>query len=201
MGLDMLKHCVYTGFESKTKEHTDMISPQDALEQDADHLVEVIDKDNRPLAVLSKRSVHRQLLMHRSVQVLVFNPEKKIFLQKRNQNKLFFPGRWDISARTHPRAGESAFDAAVRALREELNLEIEHPQLVKELPAGPETGFEHVSLFEVTRNILPVVPNEDSASEGFYYSPEELTCLVKEFRELLTPNLVILWESGLLVPA
>lgn len=178
-----------------------MITHQEAQEHDTDHLVEVIDGNNRPLAVLSKRSVHRQLLMHRSVQVLVFNPEKKIFLQKRNQNKPFFPGRWDISARTHPRAGESAFDAAIRALKEELNLEIEHPQLVRELPAGPETGFEHVTLFEVTKNTLPVVPNDEAASEGFYYSPEELTCMVKEFRELLTPNLVILWESGLLVPA
>lgn len=178
-----------------------MISPKDTFEPEADHLVEVIDRNNRPLAVLSKRSVHRQLLMHRSVQVLVFNPEKKIFLQKRNQNKQFFPGRWDISARTHPRAGESTFDAAVRALKEELNLEIEHPQLIRELPAGPETGFEHVSLFEVTRNTLPIAPNGETVSEGFYYSPEELTCLVKEFRELLTPNLVILWESGLLVPA
>jgi isopentenyldiphosphate isomerase len=178
-----------------------MTSHNDTLEHDTDHLVEVIDRNNRPLAVLSKRSVHRQLLMHRSVQVLVFNPEKKIFLQKRNPNKLFFPGRWDISARTHPRAGESTFDAAIRALREELNLEIDNPQLVRELPAGPETGFEHVSLFEVTKNTLPVVPNSDAVSEGFYYSREELTCLIKEFRELLTPNLVILWESGLLAPA
>lgn len=178
-----------------------MISRKAPADLEADHLVEVIDKKNRPLAVLSKRTVHRQLLMHRSVQVLVFNPERKIYLQKRNQNKQFFPGRWDISARTHPRAGESSFDAAVRALKEELNLEIEHPQLVRDLPAGPETGFEHVSLFEVTRNTLPIVPGSDSVAEGFYYSPEELTCLVKEFRELLTPNLVILWESGLLVPA
>lgn len=178
-----------------------MISRKALADLEDDHLVEVIDKKNRPLAVLSKRTVHRQLLMHRSVQVLVFNPERKIYLQKRNQNKQFFPGRWDISARTHPRAGESSVDAAVRALKEELNLEIEHPQFVRDLPAGPETGFEHVSLFEVTRNTLPIVPGSDSVSEGFYYSPEELTCLVKEFRELLTPNLVILWESGLLAPA
>jgi isopentenyldiphosphate isomerase len=197
----MLKHWVYTQFISKAKEQVEMIPHKTPADTEADHLVEVIDKNNRPLAVLSKRTVHRQLLLHRSVQVLVFNPERKIYLQKRNANKQFFPGRWDISARTHPRAGESTFDAAVRALREELNLEIEHPQFVRELPAGPETGFEHVALFEVTKNTLPIVPGSDSVSEGFYYSPEELTCLVKEFRELLTPNLVILWESGLLVPA
>lgn len=160
--------------------------------------VEVIDKDNRPLAVLPKRMVHRQLLMHRSVQVMVFDMERKIYLQKRNRHKQFFPGRWDISVRTHPRAGESTHDAALRALKEELNLEVDHPQFIRELPAGPETGFEHVSLYAVYKNVQPISPNTEQVSEGYFYSQEELTCLIKEFRELLTPNLVILWEYGLL---
>jgi len=165
-----------------------------------DQSVEVIDGDNRPLAIMSKRHVHRQLLMHRSVQVMVFNPEKKIYLQRRNPHKQFFPGRWDISARTHPHAGESTYDAALRALQHELNLEVEHPVLIRELPAGPVTGFERVSLYAVHKNIQAITPNSDEVSEGYYYSQEELTCLVKEFRELLTPNLVVLWESGLLSP-
>lgn len=162
--------------------------------------IEVIDGDNRPLAVMPKRLVHRQLLMHRSVQVMVFNPERKIYLQKRSRHKQFFPGRWDISSRTHPHAGESTYDAALRALAHELNLEVEHPALVTELPAGPGTGFERVSLYAVNKNTQAITPNNDEASEGYYYSQEELTCLIKEFRELLTPNLVVLWESGLLSP-
>lgn len=166
--------------------------------EDEGHLVEVIDDRNRPLAVLPKRLVHRQLLKHRSVQVLVFNPDRKIYLQKRNQSMQFFPGRWDISARTHPRAGESTHDAAIRALKEELNLEADNPQLIRELDAGPETGFEHVTLYTINKVTQPIHPNAEAVAEGFYYSQEELTCLIKEFRELLTPNLVILWESGLL---
>lgn len=163
-----------------------------------DRFVEVMDESNRPLAVLSKDLVHRQLLPHRSVQVLVFNPEKKIYLQKRNLNKRFFPGRWDISARTHPRVGESTLDAALRALQDELQLQVEHPQFIRALPACPETGFEHVSIYAVPRNMQTITPNPDEVDEGYYYSREELTCLVKEFRELLTPNLVTLWEAGLL---
>lgn len=161
-------------------------------------LVEVVDDRNRPLAVLPKDLVHRQLLRHRSVQVVVFNPENKIYLQKRNNSKQFFPGRWDVSARTHPRVGESVYDAALRILYEELRLEVEHPQLTRTLLSCPETGFEHVSIFLVTKNTLPIIPNTDEVSEGYYFSREELTCLVKEFKELLTPNLVTLWEAGLL---
>jgi isopentenyldiphosphate isomerase len=166
---------------------------------DVTRFVEVVDESNRPLAVLPKDLAHRQLLRHRSVQVLVFNPEKKIYLQKRNMDKRFFPGRWDVSARTHPRVGEAILDAALRVLKEELLLDIDAPHFVRALPSCPETGFEHVSIYAVVRNTQPITPNSNEVSEGYYFSREELTCLVKEFRELLTPNLVTLWEAGLLV--
>lgn len=176
-----------------------MISDKKSSEKkDSTDFVEIVDDDNRPLAVLPKELVHRQLLKHRSVQVLVFNPEKKIYLQKRHKNKQFFPGRWDVSARTHPMVGEASLDAALRILKVKLQLEVESPQFIRALPACPETGFEHVNIYAVTKNTQPIAPNESEVSEGYYFSKEELTCLIKEFRELLTPNLVTLWEAGLL---
>jgi len=166
--------------------------------QGEDYLVEIVDDSNRPIAVLPKDMAHRQMLKHRSVQILIFNTDKKLYLQKRDRRKRFFPGRWDISARTHPRVGESSVDASIRILRDKLHLEIDAPQFVRELPACAETGFEYVKIYSVTRNTQPIVPNTKDVSEGYYFSREELTCLVKEFRELLTPNLVTLWEAGLL---
>lgn len=53
-------------------------------------------------------------------------------------------------------------------------------------------------MYAVTKNTQPIIPNEQEVSEGYYFSREELTCLIKEFRELLTPNLVTLWETGML---
>jgi len=162
------------------------------------HVVEVVDDNNSPFAVLPKDLVHRQLLKHRSVQVLVFNPQKKIYLQKRNKRKRFFPGRWDVSARTHPLVGESSLDAVFRVLETKLHLEVDSPQFTQSLAACPETGFENVTIFSVYKNIQPISPNVEEVSEGYYFSREELTCLIKEFRELLTPNLVTLWETGFL---
>ena len=162
------------------------------------HLVEVVDDNNHPIAVLPKDLANRQLLKHRSVQVLIFNNEKKLYLHKRGKNKRFFPGRWDISARTHPRLGESGEEAAIRILKDKLRMEIDSPQFVRALPACAETGFEYVTIFAVTRNTQQIAPNTEDISEGYYFSKEELICLIKEFRELLTPNLVTLWEAGLL---
>lgn len=168
-------------------------------QQDGAAFVEIVDDNNRPLAVLAKDMVHRQLLQHRSVQILVFDTEKKLYLQKRNDRKRFFPGRWDVSARTHPRVNEASLDAAIRALKKELRLETDTPQYVRTIPACAETGFEFVTLYAVVKNTQPIVPNLDEVTEGYYFSREELTCLIKEFRELLTPNLVTLWEASLLV--
>ncbi len=175
-----------------------IISKKTSVKPTKDQLVEIMDDDNRPLAVLSKDTVHRQLLRHRSVQILIFNPEKKIYLQKRNNMMQFFPGRWDVSARTHPHVGESTYSAAIRTLREELNLKTDNLVRVRELEACPATGFEQITIFSISKNVQPITPNPDNVSEGYYYSREELTCLIKEFRELLTPNLVTLWEAGLL---
>ena len=173
-------------------------TPRD--EEHDQRAIEVMDDANRPLAVLPKEVVHRQMLKHRSVQILIFDGDKKVYLQKRTERKRYFPGRWDVSARSHPSVGESAFDAAARALYNELNLEVESLNYMRELPSCPETGFEHVTLFSL-KITHPIQPNPAQVSEGYFFSREEVTCLVKEFRELLTPNLVTLWETGLLFNA
>lgn len=166
---------------------------------DHHNLLEVVDDNNRPIAALPVDITHRQLLKHRSVQVMIFNTEKKVFLQKRHREKSIFPGRWDISARTHPRVGESTETAAIRVLSEKLDMDVEALQLIRTLPACPETAFENMSIYALTKNTQPITPNPKEVAEGYYFSNEELTCLIKEFRELLTPNLVTLWEAGLLV--
>lgn len=160
-------------------------------------LLEVMDRTNRPIAAMPVEEAHRQLLPHRSVQILVYNQENKLFLQQRSSKKSIYPGRWDVSARGHVLVNESAHDAAVRELWDVLRLKVDRLQLVSELPSGPDTGYEFVTVFAAYKVAQPPTPNPEKVDGGYYYSNEELTCLIKEFRELLTPGLVTLWEAGL----
>ncbi|WP_147821454.1 NUDIX hydrolase [Salidesulfovibrio onnuriiensis] len=160
-------------------------------------LLEVMDTSNRPLAAMAVEEAHRQLLPHRSVQILVYNQENKLFLQRRSNKKNIYPGRWDVSARGHVLVNESVHDAAVRELWNVLRLKVDRLQLIRELPASPDTGYEFVTVFAAYKVSQPPTPNPDKVEDGYFYSNEELTCLIKEFRELLTPGLVTLWESGL----
>lgn len=166
----------------------------------AGELVEVVDELDRPLAVLPLVEVHKQRLCHRSVMVLVYNPRGKIFLQKRNQAKTSYPGRWDISATGHVRAGESGEDAALRELHEELGIRVESLKLKRRVEAGPDTDWEFVSLYSAGIIAQQPAPNPAGLSGGYFFDEQELECLVGSFRDMLTPGLIYFWEHGLIFP-
>lgn len=165
-----------------------------------ERLVEVVDSRNRPLGALPLREVHRQGLNHRAVVVLVFDPLGRIYVQKRSEARALYPGRWDFSAGGHVLLGESMLGAAIRELDEELNLHIEHLRLVAELPARADTGHEFLTVFSAGHVHQTPQPNPAEAQEGYFYTADEFACLVREFRELITPGLAAFHERGLIYP-
>lgn len=169
--------------------------------QERSPVVEVVDHSNRSLMVMPLDLVHEQRLPHRSIVVLLYGHDNKIWLQKRCLRKKKHPGRWDVSTKGHVLEGESTHDAAVRKVQTELGLQADKLKMVRELPAGPETGFEYVTVFSLGRLGRDPEPDEYEVDEGFYYSSEELAYLVREFRELMTPKLINMWEGDLLFPA
>ena len=177
-----------------------LVRPQDEAEPREQSLIEVMDRFNRPLASLPLGEVHRQRLAHRTALVLLFNQDNKLYLQKRSRSKRVYPGRWDVSARVHVLSGEATLDAAVRALRDELGLRMERLRLVRQVPPGPEIGSGWTSVYSTGR--VPQVPKPapEEVEEGYWYGGDELACLVREFRELMTPGLLHLVELGLPFP-
>lgn len=159
-------------------------------------LLEVVDGSNRPLAVLPLPEVHRQLLLHRSVRVLAYDNEGRLFLRKRPPKAGAYPGRWDVSAGGHVWAFESSLDAALRELLATLGLRAERLRLAAELPAGPDTAFEFVGVYSAGRVVHQLAPDPVRVAEGYFASREELSWLVREYREMLTPGLVTLWDKG-----
>ncbi|WP_291327664.1 NUDIX domain-containing protein [Desulfovibrio sp. UCD-KL4C] len=160
--------------------------------------VEVVDIKNYPFARMNLTEVHRQSLRHRSVIVLVYDSNGKLYLQKRNAEKRYYPGRWDLSASGHVYFKESFEDAALRVLKTKLGIEYANIKELTELNASSETGYEFIKLFVLDKpNIVPA-PNPDEVESGFFYSMNELEWLLKECRELLAPKLVYLNEIKML---
>jgi isopentenyl-diphosphate Delta-isomerase len=73
--------------------------------------------------------VHQKGLLHSSVHVLVYDGEGNLLIQQRAASKRICPLLWDLSCAEHLQPGETQLQAAVRGLKEELNLVVDAPQL------------------------------------------------------------------------
>ncbi|QLA16080.1 NUDIX hydrolase [Desulfolutivibrio sulfoxidireducens] len=163
-------------------------------------LVEYLDARDRPLGIMPLSEVHRQSLFHRSVLILVYNPQGKVYLQKRAASKAVYPGRYDVSASGHVKAGESRLEAAIRELDEELGIAADTLRLVENAPASPMTGYEFVTLYTAGKTRAAPRPNPEEVSDGLFVDHAELAYMADRFRELLTPGLVHFFERNAIFP-
>ena len=83
----------------------------------------LVDEDNRPVGDCLKAEVHGyHTPLHRAFSVFLFDDKDRLLLQQRAHGKLTWPGIWSNSCCGHPAPGEGTRQAALRRVREELNL-------------------------------------------------------------------------------
>jgi isopentenyl-diphosphate Delta-isomerase len=85
-------------------------------------LVVLVDKNDIQTGIARKMEAHRNALLHRAVSVFIFNSKGEWLLQRRALDKYHSNGLWTNTCCTHPLPGESASDAAVRRLGEEMGM-------------------------------------------------------------------------------
>ena len=156
-------------------------------------ILEVVDNDDRVVSTEFRGVIHERGLMHRSAQVLLFNSEGELFLQKRSMNKDEFPGLWDSSAAGHLDPGESYHRCALRELREELG--IRHKGKLTRLfkfPASKDTGYEHCTVF-LSVSDAPIRLQADEVDEGRWLGPEQMDRFVTDNSLSLTPAIRRIW--------
>ncbi len=160
--------------------------------------LEVVDEFNLPFAVMTREAVHHFQLLHRSVFVVFYSAQGKLYLQQRQKDKEVHPGCWDISAAGHVLAGESRLEAAMRELNEELGVEPPKLYPVLELPGSVQTEYEFVSLFRTGLCRQTPQPDPSEVASGMFLECHEVDYLVKNYTHLLTPGLVFFWQRGVL---
>jgi len=95
-----------------------------------DELVDVVDDQDRVTHQVTRSEIRRGNLRHRSVYILVFNSDGRLFIHQRTANKDVFPGYWDVTIGGVVQAGEEYNAAARRELQEELGI---HPSALRRL--------------------------------------------------------------------
>ncbi len=131
--------------------------------------VDVVDAHDNIVGSASREEVHKKELLHRGVSVLVFNPEGKVFIQKRSPKKDVFPGFWECSISGHVQKGETEKDAALRELDEELGIRVTGKKLTELGKAGFHVGAERMlATFFVLRDIKTEIKMLEGATDGSF---------------------------------
>lgn len=93
-------------------------------------ILEVVDENNNVVGKTTRGECYQKGLLHRAVNIFIYNSKGQVFLHKRSGKKLKYPGFWDLSCSEHVRPGESFEQTAKRGLREELGIEIPLKEII-----------------------------------------------------------------------
>jgi isopentenyl-diphosphate delta-isomerase len=105
-----------------------------------------------------KEEAHLKGLFHPTVHVWFYTKNGDILLQQRSKHKDTFPSFWDVSVAGHVLTRESILDAALREVKEEIDLTINKKDLLqvdirKNINIHPngikDCEFQHVFLCEL----------------------------------------------------
>lgn len=148
-------------------------------------IFDICDAGDNVIGQATRVEVHARGLLHRAVHMWVFRSDGRLLLHYRSAMKDEYPHCYTSSASGHVDAGESYKTAAVRELREELELEASLEYLVK-LPAGPETANEHTVLYRCETDDEPT-PDPVEIERIEWRTINEIAAMVDENPEQFTP--------------
>ena len=110
--------------------------------------MDLYDAQRRPLGRTAERGEKLpEGIYHLMAHILVFHPDGRILIQRRQPFKKYWSGLWDITTGGGALAGEDTARAAMREAREELGLEVEltgrRPAISTHPQAARIRGFSH----------------------------------------------------------
>ncbi len=92
---------------------------------------DLLDENGNKIGKTKLRSeVHRDGDWHKGIHIWVINSNNDILLQRRCATKNSNPNMLDISSAGHLQAGDNSQEAAIRELKEELDLDVTKDELI-----------------------------------------------------------------------
>ncbi|MEG2230261.1 MAG: NUDIX domain-containing protein, partial [Bacilli bacterium] len=111
-------------------------------------IIDVLDSSGNIIDKKPRSLVLKEGLLHRTVHVWIINNNKEILLQKRNPKKDTFPGLWAISAAGHVNTKEDSKSAAIRELKEELDIDTKELTYLFTIRRNQELGDLKINSFD-----------------------------------------------------
>jgi isopentenyl-diphosphate delta-isomerase len=104
-------------------------------------------------------------MLHLAISVFLYRADGSMLLQRRARSKYHFPGVWANACCSHPSPGESAADAAVARVEEELGLTavLEPAGSIVYRATCASSGLVEHELDEIFVGVIDADPDPDPA--------------------------------------
>jgi len=140
--------------------------------------LDVLDENgNKTGKVKLRYEIHRDGDFHKTVHIWVINKDNEVLLQRRCATKDSNPNMLDISCAGHISAGDNSLNAALRELKEELNLNVKPNELefIKTLKRDAKYSksfinreFDDMYILKTNKTINDMSFQESEISEIFF---------------------------------
>ncbi|PIY69522.1 NUDIX hydrolase [Candidatus Roizmanbacteria bacterium CG_4_10_14_0_8_um_filter_39_9] len=146
---------------------------------DQKELFIVVDEQDNIKEFRTRGECHQNRnLIHRAVDVVLFNTKGEIAFQKRSMTKDTSPGFYSISASGHVSKGESYLQAAVREMEEEIGVRsIKLEYVATQLAESPKEK-EMFMLFKGTYDGNFKI-NKDEVEGVYYFNKSQMAKIKK----------------------
>lgn len=154
----------------------------------------IVDADDNPVGSASMQEALEKGLTRRVARIMLNNPNNQLLLQKRANNERVYPGCWDNSVAGHVDEGETALDAALREMEEEigisgLDLEFVGKYYFEAVDAtGKVRKWNH--LYKAEIDFTPDQLNPEEVSEVRWFNLKDIKAMISEKPEDFTDGVI-----------
>lgn len=165
-----------------------------------DEILDVVDGQNKLVGQATRGECYEKGLLHRAVNIFIYNSKGQVFLHKRSDKKLKYPGFWDLSCSEHVRPGESFMEAAKRGLKEELGIEMPVQMIIPLHRVDSTDEREEYHDNELVVTFKGVYEGKfkfdsDEVSGGKFFDVLEVNNLIKSGKLQFTPWFLKEWKK------
>ncbi len=163
-----------------------------SIEVKTDEWLPVIDEHGNVIGRSTREYCHSGSgVLHPVVHLHIIDRLGRIFLQKRGENKLVQPGKWDTAVGGHVAYGESIIEALYRESHEELGLTRFNPVYLDTWLYDSHTERELVFIFAAVGS-YELKLNPDELSDGRLWTLEQIRNA--RGKDILTPEFEMEFE-------
>ena len=141
-------------------------------------LVDLYDENRLPLGKTAERRTKREPGEYRTVvHVCIFNSEGQLLIQQRSEEKIIWPGKWDVSAAGAVDAGENSRQAAEREAEEELGYALDLTGVRPTVTVNYDGGFDDYYIAERDLDISALKLQAEEVTAVRWATCEEVLAL------------------------